>query len=235
MVKRYVATGRVHPERADINFSQITWEIPDEGRVTASCDSSQITVITELSSIDGWISASISAEHFAYIIIGALGFSLGSGYSVELIQVTEEDGTPHVLGVRPTGDHEKDTLGFTPHGPIMNRAFQLANENIFFRLALRDYLRAITDPIDCPTYCYRTIESIKSAFAFKFGRDDWNIMHKALGTNKNTIEIAIKSYADPTRHGNWIYTPVTDKHIRWKMLKLTRDILNKYLDYELPS
>jgi hypothetical protein len=233
LAKRYIATGRVHPERADINISQIAWEIPDEGRVIISCDSSQLTVITELSYIDGWISAYIAAEHFAYIIIGALGFSLGSGYSVELIQVTEEDGTPHVFGVRPTGDHEDDTLGFSPHGPIMNRAFRLANENIFFRLALRDYLRAIIDHIDCPTYCYRAIESIKSAFAFKSGKDDWVIMHDALGTDKNMIEKDVKFYADSVRHGNWINTPVTDKHIRWKMLKLTRDILNKYLDYEL--
>ena len=234
LIKRYIATGRVHPERADINFSQIIWEIPDEGRVVASCDSSQLTVITELSCIDGWISAYIAAEHFAYIIIGALGFSLGSGYSVELIQVTEEDGTPHVFGVRPTGDREDDTLGFTPHDLIMNRSFRLANENIFFRLALRDYIRAITDPTDCPTYCYRAVESIKSACDFKSEGNKWENMHEALGTDQNTINEMIKKYADPVRHGNWINTLQTTKIIRWRMLSLTRDILLKFLDYALP-
>lgn len=43
----------------------------------------------------------IVAEEIATILVGALGFSLGSGYWVELIQVTEEEGTPHVFGVRP--------------------------------------------------------------------------------------------------------------------------------------
>lgn len=232
MTDRYIATGRIHPERADVSFSKVTWEIPGEGKVTASCDSSQVTVVLELSNIDGWIAAHIAAEHFAYIVIGAVGFSLGSGYSVEVTQVTEDDGTPHVFGVRPTGRSLDETLGFAPHDEVVDRAFKLANTNIFFRLALRDYIRAINDAIDCPTYCYRAIESIKSSFAFSSGIDDWEIMHNALGTDRNAIENTIKKYADPIRHGNWIEAPVTNKNDRWQMLLLTRDILIKFMDYE---
>jgi len=187
----------------------------------------------EFTSIDGWATAYITAEHFALIVIGALGFSLGSGYSVELIQVIEENGTPHVFGVRPTGGTPDQTLGFDPHGPIFNRAFQLANQNIFFRLALRDFLRGINDPTDCATYCYRAIESIKSAFVFKTGNDRWDDMHAALGTDRATIDAKIKDFADPVRHGNWVNAPPTDGNIRWQMLLLTRNILSKYLDYEL--
>ncbi|TAL91666.1 MAG: hypothetical protein EPN46_11585 [Candidimonas sp.] len=232
---RYIATGRVHPERADIRFGPIEWEILDQGRVIAQCDSSQITVLLELAPIDGWATAYVTAEHFAIIVIGALGFSLGSGYAVELIQVTEEDGTPHVFGVRPTGDTPDQTLGFNPHGPIFNRAFRLANQNVFFRLALRDFLRAITDIIDCATYCYRAIESLKSAFVSKSGNDRWDEMHAALGTDRATIDAAVKNYADPVRHGNWVSAPPTDSQTRWQMLLLTRDILLKYLDHELPA
>ena len=190
---RYVVTGRVHPERADINFSQIEWQVPDQGRVVAQCDSSQITILLDLASIDGWATAYIAADHFATIVIGALGFSLGSGYSVELIQVTEEDGTPHVFGVRPTGDTPEITLGFDPHHPTFNRAFQLANQSVFFRLALRDLFHAINDPTDCATYCYRAVESIKSAFVSKTGHDRWDEMHAALGTDWATIDATIKS------------------------------------------
>jgi hypothetical protein len=202
--------------------------------VVAQCDSSQITVVLELASIDGWATAHIVAEHFAFIVVGALGFSLGSGYSVELIQVTEEDGTPHVFGVRPTSDTPDSTLGFEPIGPILNRAFLLANQNLFFRLALRDYLRAINDPTDCPTYCYRAIESIKSAFVSKTGMNRWDDMHAALGTDRATIEATVKQFADPIRHGNWVNARHTDSRTRWQMLLLTRDILLKYLDHELP-
>ncbi len=233
MAERYVAIGRVHPERADINFSEITWDIPNEGKVTASCSASQLTVALELNHIDGWVSAKITAEHFAYIIVGALGFATGSGYSVEVIQVIEENGTPHVIGVRPTGSSPNETLGFTPHDSMLNSAFKLANKNVFFRLALRDYLRAINDVVDCPTYCYRAIESIKSAFAYNTGKDGWETMHNALGTNKEVIENNLKKYADPIRHGNWIATQVTNKDDRWEMLFLTRNLLVKFIDYEL--
>jgi len=189
--------------------------IPGDGRIVASCDSSQLTVILELNSVDGWSTAYAMAEHFAMIVVGALGFSLGSGYSVELIQVTEEDGTPHVFGVRPTGGVLPQTLGFDPHEPIFSRAFHLANQNLFFRLALRDFLRAINDPLDCPTYCYRAIESIKSAFVFETGADRWEDMHATLGTDKATIDATVKRFADPIRHGNWIKAQPTDSRIRW--------------------
>ena len=232
---RYVATGRIHPERADIRFGPIEWKIPDDGRAVAQCDSSQVTILLDLKTIDGFITAYIAAEHFAHIVVGALGFSLGSGYSVELIQVTEEDGTPHVFGVRPTGESPAETLAFEPHGPVFNRAFTLANRDLFFRLALRDYLRAINDTTDCATYCFRVVESLKSAFAFKTGKDSWQPLHEALGTDRASIDNTIKVYADPVRHGNWINAKSTDVLTRWKMLLLTRDILLKYLEHEQPS
>ncbi|UCU99486.1 hypothetical protein [Acidovorax radicis] len=232
---RYVATGRIHPERAGIRFGPIEWKIPDHGRAVAQCDSSQVTILLDLKSIDGFITAYIAAEHFAHIVVGALGFSLGSGYSVELIQVTEEDGTPHVFGVRPAGESPTETLAIEPHGPVFNRAFTLANHDLFFRLALRDYLRAINDTTDCATYCFRVVESLKSAFAFKTGKDSWQPLHDALGTDRASIDNTIKVYADPVRHGNWINAKPTDGPTRWKMLVLTRDILLKYLEREQPS
>lgn len=203
------------------------------GRAVAQCDSSQITVVLENPSVDGWVSGFIMAEQLAHIVVGALGFSLGSGYSVELIQITEEDGTPHVFGVRPT-DATGESLGFNPHSPILNRAFGLACRDIFFRLALRDFLRAITDTADCATYCYRALESIKSSFVSKTGVDHWDDMHAALGSDRGSITRTIKDYADPIRHGNWVDAKPTDSVTRWSMLQLTRNILVKYLDHEAP-
>jgi hypothetical protein len=74
--------------------------------------------------------------------------------------------------------------------------------DLFFRLAVRDYLRALTDPIDCPTYCYRAIEAVERAFAHGSGLGNgWAPLHAALGTDKNTIESVVKDFADPVRHG----------------------------------
>lgn len=207
----------------------------ESGRAVFSCDSSQVTVVLELSELDGWIAAMLCAEDLASMVVGSLGFSLGSGYWLELLQVTEEDGTPHVFGVRPGNpDRPGATLEFTPHNEIFNRALLLAGRDIFFRLAVRDYLQALTEVSDCATYCYRAVESIKAAFVLKTGRDRWEDMHAALGTDRASIAAAIKNYADPVRHGNWINAKPTDKFIRWRMQEMTRNILTKYLDAEQP-
>lgn len=228
-------TGRVHPERADISFGRIELKIGDDGTAVTSCDASQITVALNDPTLDGWLAAKNVAEEIATIMVGALGFSLGSGYWVELIQVAEEDGTPHVFGVRPGNPVSGEPLIIEPQIPVFNRAFRLGGHNVFFRLAVRDYLRAINDEKDCASYCYRAIESIKSAIAFKTGVDSWDEMHKILGTGKESITTTIKTFADPIRHGNWIDAKPTDKFIRWKMLSLTKDILLKYLDHEQPA
>ena len=232
---RYICTGRVHPERADISFGRVEFNIDGRTIAGASCDASQLTVVLDNPNIDGWITAQIQAEEIANIIVGSLGFSLGTGYSVELLQVTEEDGTPHVFGVRPTGEDPGQTLGFSPHQPAFHRAFHLSGRDLFFRLALRDYLRAIRDVNDCATYCYRAIEGIKSSFVFKSGVDRWDEMHAALGTDRECITATVKEYADAVRHGNWVRAKPTTGFERWKMLSLTREILTKYLDYAEPA
>jgi hypothetical protein len=199
------------------------------GEVIAHCDASQITVSLDVPSLDGWISAYITAENIGNIIVGALGFSLGCGYTVEIIQVTEEDGTPHVFGVRPQGESPEDHLGYDPHVPTFNAAFKLAGRDVFFRLAVRDYLNAMTDTKDCATYCYRAIEGIKSSFSDN--DNPWTAMHEALGTDRSQITESVKNYADPVRHGNWVSAPITDAKTRWKMLSITKNLLDKYLQY----
>ncbi|MBK8209769.1 MAG: hypothetical protein IPK78_07105 [Rhodospirillales bacterium] len=221
----YLATGRIHPERADINFGPMLWQIPDQGKVIASCESSQVTIWIDLATIDGYVSAYLVAEQFSHIVVGALGFSLGNGYSVELIQITEEDGTPHVFGVRPTGTTPNATLGSVPHEEVFGHAFDLANRDLYFRLALRDYLRA-------GTYCYRAIEALKSSFSVRGGGNAWAVMHTALGTDRSSIESKIKAFADPVRHGNWVSAKPSTSLDRWNMLSLTRDVLYKYLEHE---
>jgi hypothetical protein len=232
---RYFVTGRVHPERADVHFSKITMALQGGGMATASCEASQITVILDVPTLDDWIAAQIIAEEAANIMIGALGFSLGSGYSVEMIQVTEDNGTPHVFGVRPTRETPTretpvETLGFSPHDDIFTKSCRLSGKDIFFRLAVRDYLRAIRDHTDCATYCYRALEALKSSFALKTGRDGWQEMHQALNTCRDAITTTIKNFADPIRHGNWASAKTTTANQRWEMLVLTREILRKYLE-----
>jgi hypothetical protein len=230
---KYICTGRVQPERANVGFSRTEMQLPCGGTAIASCDASQLTVVLQEPNLDGWISAQMMAEDVAGIIVGSLGFSLGCGYSVEVIQVTEEDGTPHVFGVQPKSAEE--TLGLAPQMAVLNRALQLSGKDVFFRLAVRDYLAAMTDWTDCATYCYRAIESIQSGFAFKSGKTRWDDMHLAFGTQKELIETTVKQYADPVRHGNWATAKGTTGAQRWDMLILTKIMLVKYLEFAEPE
>lgn len=234
MGKRYVVTGRVHPERAGISFDRVAMTFEDGGSAVASCESSQITVALEHKKLGDWQQATIAAEQVAAVVVGALGFSLGCGYSVELVQATDEDGSPHLNGVHLENPKGGSGLGFKAQKDVFDRAFHLAGHDSSFRFAVKDYLTAIVDDKDCATYCYRAIDSIRSAFAAK-GGDGWKEMHAALGTKQEAIKSVVKDFADPVRRGKWTDTRPTDKDIRWKMLVLTRDVLMKYLDREIRS
>jgi hypothetical protein len=229
-MKRYIAFGRVHPERADVRFTTIPLGIGSGGKAQVFCDSSQLTVVLMDCDLDGYLSAHIAAEHFASLVTNALGFYLGTGYSVELIQIIEDDGTPHVIGARPSGP-KGETLGFPDNQQLFEQVLRLSATDMFLRFAVGDYVRAITETGDCATYCYRSIESIKSAFAFKAAVDSWQPMHDALGTNRESIEQTVKRFADPVRHGNWIELPTTTGAQRYAMLELTRNILLSYMDH----
>lgn len=198
----------------------------DAGRIIAFSDSGQLSVSLDLPDLDGHNSAYLTAEHISQIAVSALGFSLGSGYSVEIIQVFEGDGTPHACGVL------HNELVYNPHLDIFNQAIRLATEAVYFRLALRDYVRAINDATDCATYCYRAIDALQSSFAFRENKKDgWTEMHAALGTTRDAINATIKTYADPVRHGNWAAAKSTTGAIRNAMLVATRDILSSYLNH----
>lgn len=227
---KYLVTGRIRPERASVSFSSITMKLSDSGTATISCDSSQITVALDSVGLDGWRAAYILGEQMAEVVVGALGFALGCGYSVDMIQITEESGKPHVFGVRPTMDDQG--LGFEPDDRrVFKGALHLCGTDIYFRLAVQDFLRAIDDTTDCATYCFRAVESLKSSFAMRSGGDGWKAMHEALGTDRASITSTIKVFADPVRHGNWTEAPRTDLYQRWAMLWLTREILFKYFNY----
>ncbi|MFA5901766.1 MAG: hypothetical protein WC829_21935 [Hyphomicrobium sp.] len=227
-MKRYVVLGRVHPERADVRFTTISLGIGSTGKAQVSCDSSQLAVVLTDCGFDGFLSAYIAAEQFASLVTNALGFYLGTGYSIELIQIVEDDGTPHVIGARPNGP-DGEILGLPEDEALFERALRLSVSDVFLRFAIADYIRAITDIGDCGTYCYRAIESIKSACAFTAKIDSWQPMHDALGTSRDEIEQIVKKFADPVRHGNWIELPPTTGVERYTMLKLTRNILLSYI------
>ena len=233
---RYICIGRVHPERANLGFGQFKLEDDRGYQISASisCNTSMVTVELDAPQNYEWEIALLRANEIANLAVEAVGFSIGSACSAEILKVTEQDGASHVVGFIPVGDERDQKLGMEPHEPTFHRALILSCKNILFRRALQDYLRAITFHDDRPSYCYRAIEAIKSAFVGKTDSDQWNAMHSALGTDRTTIENTVKQYADPIRHGNWIQAKETTDNQKWDMLILTRDIIAKYMDHMEP-
>lgn len=134
---RYVATGRVHPERADVTMlPPIVWTGSDGFKITLSCESSQLTVVLDDPPVDGFVAAFLEAKQWARAAVSALSFALGTGYTVELIQLVEESGAVRVFGVRT------EELMFAPHEPIFSASIRLSAQDVFFRMALVDYARA---------------------------------------------------------------------------------------------
>ncbi len=226
---RYVVTGRIIPERADIRFSPIEWRIPGQGTVVAHCDASQLTIVLDLASVDGWATAFQQAKHFAFMLVGSLGFALGASTGVELIQVMQEGGSPHVIGAEALGKVAAQTLRVDGPDAVFNRAIQLANQDVHFRLAMRDYLRAIEDAVDCALYCQRAIDTLKRSVASRLDAGTTDADH-ALGIAPESFDKTLAPYVEPVQQGAWANPPPTDMDARWQMLTLTRDVLLKYLD-----
>src|SRR2546426_464854 len=113
---RVFMIGRIHPERADVSFPVHTWERDEGESVTVTCESSQVVVRADLPGVDDHVTAFITAEQVVQAVVSAFGFALGTGYSVELIQVLEEKDKTYVFGVRP------GNLDFAPWQPVFAAA-----------------------------------------------------------------------------------------------------------------
>ncbi len=146
---RYTIAGRILPERSGAWLAPQVWRSAEGNTFTVSCDSSQLTVVAEFAAPIGHLDAFIPAEQVAQAVVSALGFALGTGYFVELVQVISETGESQTFGVRPGNLH------FEPSDPVLVQAAELAKKDVFFRMALRDYCRAMSQALDCAHYCYR--------------------------------------------------------------------------------
>lgn len=233
---RYIATGKVHPERCAVYFGAVQMQFGQAGRAVASCAASQLTVVLEDTGADGRHAAVIQAEQLASIVTHCLAYSLGYSYHTEITQVIAEDGVPHVYGAMPIADGA-EALGYgEAEGlAVFNRALHLAGSDLFFRFAVSDFVQAVGDTADCATYCYRAVESLKSGIGLRTGDSSWQRTHVELGTTRDQITTIIKQYADPVRHGNWIAATPTTGAQRLAMLQAVRDAVRTYLDKFHPT
>jgi len=224
---RFHVLGRVLPERASVEFPPVTWVAPDGVSVSVHCLCSQLNVCFEWPEPPDLLTIFYSAEHVAEGVIAAFGFTLGTGYAVEMLQLIDSAGESHVFGVRPGG------LEFQEINNVFEKTQGLARDDIFFRFALRDYMSAIRSPVDCAAYCYRAVESLKIAVESKSGsaENGWEQLRRIAGRTREEFEEKIKRFAHPIRHGNWTELPPPNAGQRYAMLTLTRTYIARYLKF----
>ena len=225
---QFTVIGRVLPERAAVQIQEHCFRDNESGGVISIiCIASQLRITINDSRVDGWISAAVTARHMAQTLVSSLGYALGCGYSVEIVQVIDANGQTQVIGVQ-LGEAK-----FEEHEPVFHAAVELARRDVHFRFALQDYARALVDPIDCAHFCFRAIEAIRSSF--RDGNEnknaEWARMHACLHTRREMIDEIIKPFADSVRHGDWEEPKLTTQQQRDRMVLLTRGILEAYRAY----
>lgn len=222
---KYTGVGRVHPERASVYISTIA-TMSEHGLVNFRCDASQIFITIDLPKVTDVRSAHATMEHIAQTYVNALAFGLACGYTAEITHVADSNQN-FVIGV------QEESLVFADKEfeLVVTGAVDLALDNIFFRFAVQDYTKAITDYIDCPYLCYRAIESLSKSFGQDKDKSNWAAMHAALGTSRDSIDKHIKPFADVLRHGRWEKAGGSTHEQRIEALKVTRDFLLRYMGY----
>jgi hypothetical protein len=96
---KIIATGRIHPERADAWFApRLAWQTPSGAGIVVSCTSSQLAITIDDPAMQDIVSGFLKARQIGQTVASSLGFSFGVGYSIELIQVVAESGEATVFG-----------------------------------------------------------------------------------------------------------------------------------------
>jgi len=204
-------TGVVHPERANVNIAglklDLIGDVRGEAFIAIECSQLRISIRTD-NPID-ITTLRNSIQSLAGHVVNCLGFVLGCGYEVELIQLLKDEDGQVVFGVGYPALQER------PPAVTFDRLLVLIEGQfgVFLQRALGDFKDAIRRPHDSAFHCYRAIESVMQYFKARDGVVDkgaWETMRAALSVEKENL-IKIKDLADPARHGGVAPIPSAER------------------------
>jgi hypothetical protein len=234
----YILTGRVIPERALLDISEVKLKVlasddVPEGDLFIEIIKSQISVrFLASGEVRNIFTLRNIVEDAARMLLDVAGYFAGYGYDAEIVQVLRSSASEkYVFGIDVpilAGVCEKA-------GMTVNDIFAALSktDGYYFRHALADVREAIKSPKDTGFFCYRAIESLKNCCATRNGvspdKDDaWELFRNIYSIPKQHI-MDIKTFADPVRHGNYMQAkPMADKD-RADVFKSTWEIINKFI------
>lgn len=234
---RYILTGRVIPERAILNISEIALKVVasddvPEGDLFLEILLNQIFArFVTFGEIRNIFTFRNLVEDAVRMLVDIPGYSRGYAYDVEIVQMMRSD-TPqkqvYGIDVPALADLCKDS-GITVEAIL--RA--LSNtDGYFLRHALADAREAIKSPRDTGLFCYRAIESLKNCCANRNarsqGKDAWELFRITYNISKQSI-VDVKAFADPIRHGNYVEARAISDQDRVNIFRTTWEIINKFI------
>lgn len=233
----YIFTGRVIPERALLDISEVPLKVlasedVPEGDLFIEVIKSQISIRFMASGEVGNVFTLRNIiEDAARMLLDTAGYFAGYGYDMEIVQMLRSDSAEkYVFGIDVpalAGICEKAGLTVNDIFAALSKS-----DGYYLRHALADVREAIKSPKDTGFFCYRAIESLKNCCVARdrvTGEDAaWELFRNSLSISKQEI-MEIKSFADPVRHGNYLQAkPMTDTD-RADVFTKTWDIINKYI------
>ncbi len=171
----YILTGRVIPERALLDISEVKLKVPasddvPEGDLFIEVIKSQICVRFSASGeIRNILTLRNIVEDAARMLLDVAGYSAGYGYDAEIVQaVRSNTSEKYVFGIDVpvlAGVCEKD-------GVTVNDIFAALSktDGYYFPNALADVREAIKSPKDTGFFCYRAIARTHGAQRYKYDK-----------------------------------------------------------------
>ncbi len=238
----YVLSGKVLPERANVNLPKsIAMKIlpgrtiPEGSMVFVTVICSQISmVVHSRGEIADLQALAHECEGMCRMIVDCLGFLLTCGYDIEITQVSGTGGLHVVYGVQPadlrpipfSDDSFQDSFERLVTVP---RAYQLA-----YRRALADYREAIRSFEDTAFFCYRAVEDLRQVFVENERSKEaqtWERLWEAMPVVEDArayVKDVIRPLATGNRHGEGT---LISRQQRLEMLEKTSKIIAAFVDW----
>jgi hypothetical protein len=240
----YILAGRVIPERALLDISEVQLQVlasedVPKGDLFIEVIKSQISVrFLASGEVRNIFTLRNIVEDAARMLLDVTGYFAGYGYDAEIVQaVRSNTSEKYVFGI----DVPALAAVCEKAGIAINDIFAVLSkpDGYYLRRALADVREAIKSPKDTGFFCYRAIESLKNCCAVRNGtsaeKDDaWELFRKTYSITKQQI-MDIKAFADPVRHGNYVQAkPMSDKD-RAGIFNSAWEIINKFILNEKAS
>lgn len=132
--------------------------------------------------------------------VDAYGYLSGRGFRAEVVSVLTPDGNLQIFGCGvPILESTAESRPLD-----IESVLTLSYESRWVRRMLTDLSLAIREPADSGFYLYRAIEAIRQHFREQSPKesDSWASLRNELRIKRESLD-EIKSFADPSRHGDW--------------------------------